>query len=79
MTHYIAMAGLHGCLPQYCSSHDTLTNAVDDLADMSELGRDRRRALKRELYLGLNIRRDGNEYLKITECNCSDPSVHNDH
>ena len=77
MAHYIAMAGLYGCLPQYCSSHDSLDNAVDDLADMSELGRDRRRALKRDLYLGLNLHRDGNEYIEIQECSCSDPSGHN--
>jgi len=76
MTHYIAMAGLHGYLPQLVELCETREEAVDALAQVHELGRDRRRALKRNGYLELNLRRDGNEYAEIEECDCADPSIH---
>ena len=77
-THFIAMAGLHGCMPQYCASHDTYQDAVEDLAAVHELGRNRTRELKRSGYLELNIHRDGNEYCEITDCDCDSPNDHND-
>lgn len=76
--HYIAMAGLHGCLPQYCQSHETFNNAVEDLVSLHELAVDRALRLKKEGYLELNLHRDGNEYCEITECNCDNPEQHND-
>ena len=78
MKHYIGMAGLRGCLPNYCVTHDTHDDAVMDLADTHELGRDRTRRLKRDSFLLLNLHRDGNEYCEITECDCDDPGIHND-
>ena len=78
MAHYIAMAGLHGCIPNTCWAHDCVEDAVEDLAQLHELGRNRRRELKRNLYLELNLHRDGNEYCEIVECDCDDPTVHND-
>ena len=78
MTHYIGMAGLHGSLPQFCSSYDRKDDAVSDLASLHELGRTRTSQLKKHLYLELNLRRDGNEYCEITECDCSNPEDHND-
>jgi hypothetical protein len=74
--HYIAMAGLHGCLPQYCTSCDTYNDAVETLADLHELGRSRRQELKRNGYLALDARQDGNEYCEIRECDCDNPSIH---
>ena len=76
--HWIGMAGLHGCLPATCGSYDTRDNACEGLADSHELGRNRRRELRRNGYLELNIRRDGNEYIEITECDCASPEGHND-
>ena len=35
--HYIAMAGLHGCLPASCHAHDEYEDAVESLADLHEL------------------------------------------
>jgi hypothetical protein len=78
MTHYIGMAGLHGSLPQFCSSYDRKEDAVSDLASLHELGKNRTAELKRNLYLELNLKRDGNEYCEITECDCSNPEDHND-
>ena len=76
-THYIATAGLHGCLPNYCASHDDYESAVDDLASLHELGKTRTATLRRTGSLELNIHRDGNEYCEITECDCADPDCHN--
>ena len=76
--HYVGMAGLMGYLPQTCNSYDSLNAAVEGLADIHELGRDRKRILKRDMFLSLNLKRDGNEYCEITECFCSNPEVHDD-
>ena len=78
MKHFIGMAGLHGYLPQTCSSYDTYADAVDSMADTHELGKNRRSQLKRDGYLELNLHRDGNEYIEITECECDTPEDHND-
>lgn len=76
--HYVGMAGLMGCLPQVCNSYDSLIDAAEGLADIHELGRDRKRILKRDMFLSLNLKRDGNEYCEITDCFCSNPEVHDD-
>ena len=76
--HYIAMAGMHGCLPNICESHESLTDAVGSMANLHALGRERRQALKREKYLELSLTRDGNEYVEITICICNNPEIHND-
>ncbi len=76
--HFIGMAGLHGYLPQTCDVYDTYDDAVDSLADLHELGKRRRAELRRDGFLELNIRRDGNEYCEITECDCDDPECHSD-
>ena len=76
--HYVGMAGLHGCLPNYCNSYDSYQDAVEDLASLHELGKGRKGQLKKNGYLELNLHRDGNEYCEIEECNCEDPECHND-
>lgn len=77
-THFIAIAGLHGCMPQSCHAHDNYDSAVWDLAFLHELGRNRTRELKRSGSLELNLGRDGNEYCEIVECRCDTPEVHNE-
>lgn len=76
--HFIVMAGLHGCLPQYCGVCDTYAGAVEDLAQLHELGERRRRALRRDGTLELNLHKDGNEYCEIINCTCATPEVHED-
>jgi hypothetical protein len=76
--HYIAGAGLHGCLYQTCEVHETYKEAVDSLAFLHELGEKRRRKLSTQGYLELNLHRDGNEYCEIIECGCGHPDVHKD-
>ena len=76
-THYIAMSGEHGCLPDHCQCYDTLRDAVDALADLFELGRRRQAELGRSRSLELG-RGCGAEYCEIMECDCDNPDCHND-
>ena len=74
--HFIGMAGLHGYLPNYCEVYPDYESAVDWLAFIHELGKKRTRELKRDGYIELNLKRDGNEYAEIVDCDCDDPSIH---
>jgi hypothetical protein len=74
--HFVAMAGLHGCLPNYCECYDTFAAAVEGLASLHELGQKRRRELRITGSLELNCHRDGNEYCEIVECTCPRHSSH---
>ena len=53
--HFIAMAGLHGYLPQYCEAYPDYDDAVNGLADLHELGTNRKAKLKRDGCLEMNI------------------------
>ena len=77
-THYIGMAGLHGYLPSTCEVFDSQAAAAESLAATHDLGKRRAAALKRDGYLELNLRRDGNEYCEIEPCDCATPEVHSD-
>ena len=65
MSQFVAMAGLHGCLPNFTSDCETFESAVDVLADLHQLGLRRRASLKASGYVELNLGRDGNEYAEI--------------
>ena len=78
MAHYIGLAGLYGCLPQTCAAYDSYADAVESLADLHELGSQRRAELKRNGYIDLNLRRDGNEYAEVKECECPTRDTHSD-
>ena len=75
-THFIATAGLHSYLPNFCTTCDTYTDAVEVLADLHGFGRGRLRKLKRDGYIKLNLHYDRNEYCEIVECNCPNPECH---
>jgi len=77
-THYVAMSGDHGYLPDNCEVHESLSGAVDSLAELFGLGRVRKRELRDTRSLELKPSRDGAEYCEIQECNCEDPAVHSD-
>ena len=83
--HFIGMAGLHGCMPNYCGVYDTYDDAVDGLSDIHELGRGRRALLQQNSYLELRndgdafpFINDGNEYCEIVDCDCDTPEIHQD-
>lgn len=65
--HYHAIAGLHGYLPNYSEPCESYDQAVDSLAFLHELGRDRTRRLRRDGTLELDLRRDGNEDAEVSE------------
>ena len=79
MTHYIAMAGIEGCLTSYCGVHLTYEDAVEDLATLHGLGRKRRKELNKFGFLPLNLDKDGNECCEIIECDCNEPGEHQDY
>lgn len=78
--HYIAIAGLKGCLPNYCTSHDTAQSAYSDLLDIHNI--DFLSSIASELslygYADLDLTIHGNEYAEVIECDCDDPSQHDD-
>jgi len=76
-THYIAMSGMHGCLPDSCNAYEYYDSAVNELASMFELGRTRKARLYADRYLDLQPE-DGAEYCEITECSCDKPWEHCD-
>ena len=76
--HFIGMAGIHGCMPSTCASYESVKDAAEELASIHDLGEKRTRELRRNQYIELDMHRDGNEYAEITECDCSNPTQHND-
>jgi hypothetical protein len=75
-THYIGMAGLHGCMPQTINSYDSIRDAAEGLQNIHGFGKGKLAELKRNLYLEMNINRYGNEYCEIIECDCESPEQH---
>jgi len=91
--HFIAMAGICGCLPNFCESYETKKGAVETLASIHELSKRATRELSRDCYLSLDIHKrrtyfinhkrrtyfiNGNGYAEIQECDCDSPEDHND-
>lgn len=72
MKHYHAIAGMHGCMPNYNSVHTVYGEAVDDLVSLHELGNNWKLNLRRDGYLELKLKKHGNEYCEITECECDE-------
>jgi len=77
-THYIAMSGDHGYMPDYRDVYPTADSAARGLAQLFELGKTKAAELKRYNYLELNKRRYGAQYAEITSCNCDDPGQHSE-
>ena len=66
--HYIAMAGMRGCLPNYCEIFPTKHGAVSALADLHDgIGH---RALQKHGYVDLP-KSAGNEYAQVELCTCT--------
>jgi len=70
--HYHAIAGLRGCIPNYSEKLGSYREAVDDLANLHELGHTRKAKLARAGYLDLNLGCDENPYAEIIECDRGD-------
>lgn len=74
--HWIGMAGLSGCMPNYCGVYDTKCDAARSLATMHEEARGTFKRLMRDGYAALDLARDGNEYAEMIDCSCTTPEVH---
>lgn len=74
--HFIAMAGLYGYLPNYSACHETKTAAAEDLASMHDMSERAMFRLRHEMYIDLDLQRDGNEYCEIVVCQCDDADCH---
>ena len=72
--HWIAMAGVHGCIPKYLNCYETHDHAVEMLRQLHDLGPMQRMELKRFSFLLLN----GNAYCSIDSCSCMTPELHSD-
>jgi len=79
MTHYIAVAGLRGYLPNVCQSFNDDNSAVRFLYEIHEFPYKKIGELRKNRYIDLDLRKYGNEYCEITECECNTPEVHNDY
>ena len=80
MLHYIGMAGMTGCIPNYCQSHTHREHAIDDLVGMHDLepfGEEHDNLVRDGFTLLPNDA--GNEYCEVMACDCDTPEVHNDH
>ena len=64
---FIAMAGLHGCLPNYTAEHDTYDSAVEDLSSIHELTQELQEQLRKDGTLELDLAIHGNAYCEIVE------------
>jgi len=80
MKHYIGMAGLRGCMPNYCELYETYDDAVESLCLIHELGpySKFRRELKRDGFVELNLHVHGNAYAEVVECECDEPWIHSE-
>lgn len=79
--HFIAMSGLHGCLPDNCATYDSRADAAQSLIDLFELNP----ARKADYDIEFSIRdagyaelraEHGAQYCEIVECNCDHPENH---
>ncbi len=81
-THFIAMSGDHGCIPDHCAVYPDIDSAVSDLVDMFGLGRTRAARLKAdrtlELKPGIGEDEFGAQYCEIQTCNCDNPAIHDE-
>src|SRR5262245_4643830 len=76
-THYIAMGGTYGCLPDNCSALEKMSAAVETLTNIYELSQRQQRDLRKFGYS--NLKHDqGGDYCEISECQCREPWVHSD-
>ena len=72
-THYIAMSGSYGCLPDYLAVLPTVKAAAQSLGCIHELSERKIKALARDRYIDLS---EGADYAEISECDCSSPRDH---
>lgn len=76
--HYIAGSGSYGCLYDCCTVHETESEAISALMERFELTGKRWASLLSEAAYADLPRDAGADYCEIVECNCDNPSQHED-
>jgi len=72
------MGGLHGYLPQFCYSAESIDDCIDIANNIhDDLFQYQIKDLRKYQYTELNLRKQGNEYIEITQCDCDKPEQHN--
>jgi hypothetical protein len=77
MKHYVVMSGIRGCTPQACEVYATVSEAVEAMAELHELGPDQVDELARTYCVDLTPDQ-GAEYAEVVPCACVTPWVHSD-
>ena len=79
-THYIAMGGLRGCLPNFCDVYWDRNDAIEYACFIHDIGpySKFRKQLKKFGFADLDLGKHGNEYMEVAECHCLEPWVHSD-
>ncbi len=77
LTHYIAMNGSHGCLPDSCSAYQYRMDAIDSLVSSLDLTTRQRQELIRMGDVECKPAQ-GAEYCEVVSCQCSTPWVHDE-
>lgn len=75
MTHYIAMGGEHGCMPDNCQAYESLEPAIDGLDNIYELSPEQLQKLRDNGTTKLT-REQGGAYCEVSECDCDEPWEH---
>ena len=73
--HWIAMAGISGCIPSFCQSCDTKEDAIEVLVSLHPEIRGLQAELRRDHYSNRVV---GNDYASIQVCHCDEREVHDD-
>ena len=66
---YTAMAGIHGCIPNFVEDFNTFDDAVETVSQLHELDEELHNRLHNSGYLELDVLFYGNEYIEIIENN----------
>lgn len=76
-THFIAMNGASGCIPDSCSTHESFEDAVEYCNDLLELSDEQVEELKETQYVRCTDEQ-GADYAEISECACLKPWEHDE-
>lgn len=62
---FVAMAGLHGCMPNCSEDYTDYNAAVDSMAELHDLSEEQKETLRNDGIIELDIHVQGNEYIEI--------------
>lgn len=80
-SHFIAMAGMRGYMPNWIDVYPSKESAIDSILWLHEIedSTEHKQELIEYGITDLDIHEHGNEYAEVIECNCPDPQEHSEH